>query len=328
MTVKKIQTLLHQQPTQALGRCTRQYRAAHSKQPQHVDGKLNIVLNHKMMGYNNQPLANFCGLSPLQMGNWQNSSFYQLQGVSINIPNDLSSSPVMRYLQLIIDYAMANGGSFAATKKGKLPASLVKQTTALLPEFAVSQHSIPISLSEFGGSNEDKFNALHYTRIIAKITGIIYLRRGRFHVKKAWQKQYQSQGIKALFKPMLESAVFDYNWGYLDDFEEHYNLSLYWLFMLWRLQQHSSFDQMMAELIHAHPTDFPIHQPSQPWYEQHQIYFVTQSRYIQRFLQYWGFVTTTPRPEFELPATSKLVKLQPLCRETFVFDVDAAIDSY
>ncbi|MDT8406590.1 MAG: hypothetical protein RQ715_05010 [Methylococcales bacterium] len=50
---------------------------------------------------------------------------------------------------------------------------LVKQASELLPEFA--------------GSNEDKFNALHYTRVLADISGIIYRRSGRYHVKKLAQ---------------------------------------------------------------------------------------------------------------------------------------------
>ena len=59
-------------------------------------------------------------------------------------------------------------------------------------------------------------------RLLAEIAGIIYLRSGRFHVKKAAQKQYQRHGLNAFFLPMLEAAVTGYNWGYLDSWR------LYW----------------------------------------------------------------------------------------------------
>jgi len=45
-------------------------------------------------------------------------------------------NPCMGYLALILDEAIS---SFKATSKGTLPAKLVKQTSDLLPEFAVSQ---------------------------------------------------------------------------------------------------------------------------------------------------------------------------------------------
>ena len=90
---------------------------------------------------------------------------------------------------------MQQGGAFKATPKGNLPTTLVKQASALLPAFAVSQHHTHISISEFAGHNEEAFNALHYTRILAEAASIIYRRSGKFHVKKIAQKQYQTHGL-------------------------------------------------------------------------------------------------------------------------------------
>lgn len=50
---------------------------------------------------------------------------------------------------------------------------------------------------------EDKFNALHFTRILAEVAGIIDCKAGHFQVKKTVQEQYQTQGIRAFFLPML-----------------------------------------------------------------------------------------------------------------------------
>jgi len=55
----------------------------------------------------------------------------------------------------------------------------------------------PPGLVRVVGSNEDKLNALHYTRVLAEISSIIYRRSGRYHVKKSAQKQYQTLGIQA-----------------------------------------------------------------------------------------------------------------------------------
>ena len=209
--------------------------------------ELNAALQHKVQDRNNQPHPDFCGVTPTQMANWLYAPFDQLQWVTISTPDSLSASPVMRYLALILDDAMAQEGSFKATTKGNLPTKLVKQASELLPEFAVAQFERNISISEFAGSNEDKFNALHYTRVLAEISGIIYRRSGRYHVKKSAQKQYQVLGIQAFFKPMLEAAISKYNWGYLDGFEFDADLRTFWLFMLWRIQSHSSVDLLVEE---------------------------------------------------------------------------------
>src|SRR5690554_6668569 len=215
--------------------------------------ELNAALQHKVQDRNNQPHPDFCGVTPTQMANWLYAPFDQLQWVTISTPDSLSASPVMRYLALILDDAMAQEGSFKATTKGNLPTKLVKQASELLPEFAVAQFERDISISEFAGSNEDKFNALHYTRVLAEVAGIIYRRGGYFHVKKDAQKQFLKHGIGAFFMPMLEVTVNRYNWAYFDSYGEHINIRLFWVFMLWRIQKHSSLNQLASETATAFP---------------------------------------------------------------------------
>jgi hypothetical protein len=256
------------------------------------------------------------------MANWLYAPFDQLQWVTISTPDSLSASPVMRYLALILDEAMAQGGSFKATSKGNLPTKLVRQASALLPEFAVAQFPVNISISEFAGSNEDKFNALHYTRVLADISGIIYLRSGRYHVKKSAQKQYQALGIQAFFKPMLEAAISKYNWGYLDGFEYDVDLRTFWLFMLWRIQSHSSVDQLVKEVMTAFPDlllAFPTDDYCSP---ERNLSMLIESRFIERFLQFWGFVTINPRRYINAEPVARVVQVQPLLKQTFQFTIN------
>ncbi|MGR5456448.1 SecC motif-containing protein, partial [Vibrio alfacsensis] len=93
----------------------------------------------------------------------------------------------------------------------------------------------------------------HYTRVLAEIAGIIYRRSGRWHVKKAAQKKYLSNGVHIFFKPMLEAATAQYNWGYLDGFKQHPDLQCFWLYMLWRLQNHGSVDILVQEMLLTFP---------------------------------------------------------------------------
>ncbi|PHM66122.1 preprotein translocase subunit SecA [Xenorhabdus stockiae] len=279
--------------------------------------ELNAVTQHRVNEHNNRPNTEFCGLSPTQMNNWMYAPFDQLSCVTINTPDDLSSSPVMRYLGLILDEAMQNEGSFKATTKGNLPTKLVKQACDLLPEFPVAKF---IRINEFSGSNEDKFNALHYTRILAEIAGIIYRRSGRYYVKKDVQKQYQTHGINAFFLPMLEAATTQYNWGYLDNWED-IDIRTFWLFMVWRLQCHGSVDQLSEEVTTAFPALLHQFIPDEYFSPTESLKMVIESRFIARFLQFWGFVTIEYKWGPIENALPRKADILPLLTQTFRFAV-------
>ncbi|WP_076538052.1 SEC-C metal-binding domain-containing protein [Shewanella sp. UCD-KL21] len=283
--------------------------------------ELNIVAEQKMKAANDRPHPDFCGLSPTQMSNWLYAPFSELEGVLIQTPDNLITSPVMRYLALILDEAMQNGGSFEATSKGNLPTKIVKQASELLPEFAVSEFERHISISEYAGSNEDKFNALHYSRVLAEIAGIIYRRSGRYHVKKAAQKQYLAHGIQVFFIPMLEAATSRYNWGYLDGWEHDIDLRPFWLFMLWRLQTHASVSQMIDEVITAFP-DILLRCPEDGYSSPSQLLgTMIESRFIKRFLEFWGLVSVDPKGFLYEQYELRNADIKPLLKQTFQFNV-------
>lgn len=283
--------------------------------------ELNEAIQHKVQNRNNQPQQDFCGLSPAQIANWLYAPFDELEWVTVSTPEDFSTSLVMRYLALILDEAMENNGSFKATSRGNLPIKLVKPACDLLSEFTVSQFPINISISEFSGSNEDKFNALHYTRVLAEIADIIYLRNGCYHVKKSAQKLYQVQGIHAFFKPMLKATIEKYHWGYLDRFEEDVDLRTFWLFMLWRIQSHNSFEQLINEVTKAFPDLLQAFSTDEYFSRERNLSMLIESRFIERFLQFWGGLTIDPRRYLNGEPVARIVQVQPLLKQTFQFSV-------
>ena len=283
--------------------------------------ELNALVQHKIIQQNNQPRAEFCGLSSNQLANWMNAPFNELELLTIRTPDDLSGSPVMRYLELILDEAMEQDGSFKATAKGNLPAKLVKKASELLPEFAIAEFETAPSISDYVGSNEDKFDALHYTRILADLAGIIYLRKGRYHIKKTVQKQYQTQGINAFFLPMLEVAATKFNWNYMDGFDDNVDLRPIWLFMLWRLQSHGAINQMIKEVCIAFPALVRQFPPNEFGTPEAYLGICIKARFIKRFLEFWGFITRNPgrfSGKERLPGKGGI---QPLLMQTFHFEV-------
>ena len=255
------------------------------------------------------------------MTNWLYAPFSELAWVKISVPEDLSTSPVMRYLSLIFDEMITQGGSMKATAKGNLPAKLVQQASELLPEFAATQYEIYPRLSEFAGSIEAQFNALHYTRIQAELAGIIYFERGRFYFSEGVQQRYQQQGLASFFLPLLEASVKQYNWGYMDLWPEGLRLEIFWLFMLWRLQSHGSVPRLIKEAAAACP-DFLKQFPDDAYFSQHdQLGMVLMSRFLTRFLQFWGFVAVDPRRFIDGNRVLPQVTILPLLNQSFRFSV-------
>lgn len=285
--------------------------------------ELNAALQTKMQDKNNQPHPDFQGLSPNQIFNWSYAPLSELKGVRIRTPEDLSASPVMRYLALILDEAMKNNGSFKGTAKGNLPTKLVKQATDLLPEFCVSEYEryTDMKFSEFAGNNEDKFHALHYTRVLAEFAGIIYRRSGCYHVKKSAQKEYEKKGIQAFFIPMLEAVTDQYNWAYFDRLLHEVDFRPFWLFMLWRLQSHADINQLVDDMETAFPTLLFDFEPSDYSTPKRSLKQMIELRFIQRFLEFWGFVRMESHFFFSPEEAEKKVKIHPLFKETFEFSI-------
>lgn len=261
--------------------------------------ELNLVAENMMNERNNKPLEDFCGLSPNVMQNWFYAPMTELQGLTVETPTDFSHSPVMRYLELIINSAMENGGKFKATSKGNLPTFIVKQATEFWPELPTSDYPTHISISEFAGANEDKFNALHYTRILAEIAGIIFRRGGYFHVKKDAQKLFLKHGAGAFFIPMMNATVSRYNW---------------------RIQSHRSINQLIAETATAFP-DILHRVPSFEYTTiERTLGHIIDIRFITRFLEYWGFVKAETQRYSSDREEIRTVDLQPLFMQTFRFE--------
>lgn len=227
---------------------------------------------------------------PEQMHTWLNGRWNAWQGVEFSTPEDLSGSPVMRYLEVLLANMLEAGGSIKLTTKGNLPLQIVQQCNALAEQLSCLGERVHITISEYQGRNEDDFNALHYTRVLAELAGILYPRSGRLHFKKAAQKKFQQQGVAGFYADMLDTATRQYNWGYLDGFPEGYPLRELWLFMLWRLQSHQSIEQLADDVKAVIGTTLK-QMPAPDYGSRHQeLLQVISTRFVWRFLGFFGLV--------------------------------------
>ena len=166
--------------------------------------EINAFIASRMRSRNDQSVDDFFGKSPNQIQNWLYAPFSELTDVRIQVPGAFESSPVMTYLKLIIEFSLEDDQAVKLTTKGNLPMKLVKQASALLATFAQVDQDVPEGLNLFAGSQEEKFIALHYTRLLAELAGIFYKRSGRLQLKTNWVRQYKLAGLAPFFCPCLK----------------------------------------------------------------------------------------------------------------------------
>lgn len=251
---------------------------------------LETVVAAKMHAQNSKPIADLCGLSAEQMHNWINAPWNAWQGVEFSTPADVSGSPVMRYLEIILDNLLEAGGSIRLTTKGNLPLRIVQQCSGIadqLPSVGGFKH---ISISEYRGRNEDDFTALHYTRVNAELAGILYKRSGRLHFKKDAQKTYQKEGLRGFYADMLATAARQFNWAYLDAFSGQISLQELWLFMLWRLHIHCCIQQLGQEVAVVVGPMLQQLPHSEYASREQQLTRMVSVRFVWRFLGFFGLV--------------------------------------
>lgn len=140
-------------------------------------------------------------------------------------------------------------------------------------------------------------------------------------MKKSAQKQYQMHGIHAFFKPMLEAATGQYNWGYLDSWEHDIDLRTFWLFMVWRVQSHGSIDQLIEEMTTAFPDLLFQFSPEDDFTPTKLLGILIESRFIERFLQFWRFITVDPKRFFANEHVPRKSEIQSLMKQTFQFNI-------
>lgn len=299
--------------------------------------ELNVILQHQTDKVNASPIDDFCGLSPLQMKNWLNITYERsdlsgIDNLTIQTPDDLTLSPVMRYLELIIQAIIEAGGSLKLTAAGYLPTKIVNAASALFNEFNLNSRHGHMMFSEFLGKKEIDFNALHYTRVVGQVAKIfVYQKKAqRLVMNKKNQDLYHKAGIQGFFKLMLHTAAVKFNWGYLDAYENELNLSEFWLFLLWRVAKHQTSGLLKEELLTAFPDTINFIPDVIPFYysldeesiweqKEREISGMINIRFLTRFLEYWGFIDFDDSfGRIDAPI-KKDIQLKPLFHQTFLF---------
>jgi hypothetical protein len=91
--------------------------------------------------------------------------------------------------------------------------------------------------------------------------------------------------------------------------------------MLWRIQSHNSVDQLVKEVMTAFP-DLLLAFPTDDYFSpERNLSMLIESRFIERFLEFWGFIIIDPIRYLNTEPVDRVVQVQPLLKQTFQFTI-------
>jgi hypothetical protein len=173
---------------------------------------LNKELQKRANLHNNKPIADFEGLTPLQMGQLQNF----LDGTGLLILNKLSENelekcPLLVQVRFLVN-KMKGGKEIQLTKTGALPTKLVKEIYGLsyLKNWAIENGITKLK-------KESDAEEISITRILLEISSLAKKRNGKLSLTKKGEK-YANDG-NFILEEIITILFYKFNWGYYDGYE-------------------------------------------------------------------------------------------------------------
>lgn len=208
--------------------------------------------NRQLEEQNNRGVDEFEGLSPTHMG----ALLGQLPGrdkvVQLASLAEVSNAPIIQLFELLI-LAIGDKG-LKVTAKGNLPRNFCRDAAlSFLGEQGYAQRT------RYGGINtEPDFTELHVMRINAEMAGLIKIDRGRFIATSKGKKLLGKESFAGIYLPLLNAFANEYNWSYLDRYQELPFIQQSWMFSLWLLHCHGGEERELQLYEDKYVRAFPI----------------------------------------------------------------------
>jgi hypothetical protein len=252
----------------------------------------NVFAQNFMESKNRVPQLDFLGLSSEQMGQLLYFPFAKTQDiVEINlhlVPAAFRGIPVVENILLFLGM-LAKQEPLKATSKGNLPLSFVREVLAELkmPEHESYDNAI---------RSEEEVPLLRALREIIILCGWVKKRNDRFSLTENGRKIVQRDFIGADFRNLLDKFTLIFNWEFMDRYPPFSIVQQSFLFGLYLLHRagREIEDQVLAgHFLRAFPQvledarryEAPYREPSD---------FISgcfSLRFLERFCEYFGFVT-------------------------------------
>ena len=210
------------------------------------------ILNTFMNKKNSAPLAEFHGLSSEQMYRFLHFPFDSPElariAETVDPPPD---TPVIRLLSLLVDAIGEKG--LKATATGNLPQKFCREAARAFWGEVKYENRTKI----FRIRTEPEFREMHCLRLVAELAGIVRKYKGKFILATKFRKVLAESGAGAVYLELFNSYVQQFNWGYLDGYQELDFPRQSFLFSLYILQKYGGEKQLHTFYEDIFITAFP-----------------------------------------------------------------------
>ena len=177
---------------------------------------------------NAAPIADFDGLSAEQMQRLLSAPF--TPGGVLTVAEVPRAAPPSPCLHLMLDLAAALGDDgLKATAKGNLPLAYVQAAAQRFQ--ATAWRCDSIERIEHARTEWD-FSNLYITRLVARMAGLVSLRRGRWNLTQKYRRTFERHGAAGVYAQLFRTFVARYAWNSADGYPELGIIQTSWAFSL------------------------------------------------------------------------------------------------
>ena len=284
-------------------------------------------IRDQISAHNRTPLKEFDGLTSEEMYHIIYDPFSEQSPVKFYqelTPAQLQQSPIFNIALDLLFYIYEQDG-LKLTPKGNLQRKVMKELYAkkyLLDEFIESGI----------GSirTEQDWMALHNTKIVLELAGIIRPNKGKLRLVNKWKRKLEKQEFSTIFMQFFKSYTTEFNWAYNDGYENEETGHVGFLFLLNLVKKYGQNFRDVHFYTEKYFRAFPMLAFEDNLFGVDGRYNSGESaviiRFFERFAERFGFVeikTNSIKPYFKREKEIRKTKLL----DDFIYFSRAPINS-
>jgi len=182
---------------------------------------------------NQAPLKDFLGLSSEEMFRFLHHPFDSPNLISFPaLLDEPPEAPIMTLFNLMVE-AIGDEG-MKATAKGNLPRKFVREAALVY----WGEEKYQERTKRRGVNREDDLAVLTTARLIAKLAGLVLLRKQKFVLTRKCRDLMAKHGPGGVYPLLFNAYAQKFNWAYLDGFPDFHIIQQSFAFTLWVLSRY------------------------------------------------------------------------------------------
>ncbi len=237
-----------------------------------------------MLDYNNTPLLDCEGFTPLQMHKIIYYPFDDDCPIRINKLSKevlLNESPIMKIIVELLLILKSN--KIKLTQKGNLPPKIIKDIYAkyYLPDKAIENGIVKIR-------TEIDWIVIHNAKLVLTMAGLIRKKYNYLYLTKKCESLLKDDSLNNIFYEFLKTFALEFNWAYNDRHDDEKLGQIGFLYSLYLLNKYGKEKRDLNFYTNLYFLAFPSFvENDDENYSMKE--FAYHTRFIDRFALWFGF---------------------------------------